>query len=94
LISCDRVALRVLEQASLAQRALEAQHGILRRPLLEQLLRNVVGAGGFFVAAHAERLELEQRRPEAVARARSAATVTTWSTSSRSLPSATTPGMP
>ena len=56
-------------------------------PLLEQRRRHVGGARRLLVAAHAERLELDQRRALAARGARSAASPSTRCTASRSLPS-------
>ena len=64
----QRVALGGGEDPAGEEELLEAQHGILLRPLVEELLRHVVGARGLLVAPHAEGLELEQRGPLAASR--------------------------
>ena len=71
---CALNAARMSSRSSARDRALgeqarlEARDGILRRPLLEQVLRHVGGAGGLLVAAHPEGLELQERRSLAAPR--------------------------
>ena len=56
------------EEPVLDQEGLVAPDRVLLRPLLELLLRHVVGAGGLLVAPHPEGLELEEGRPLAAPR--------------------------
>jgi hypothetical protein len=65
-----RLELARLPDAASGGDRLEPQQRIARRPLLEQLRRHVVGSRRLLVSAHAERLELDERRPFSASRPR------------------------
>jgi hypothetical protein len=73
--------------------AFEARDRVLRGPLREELLGNVGGARGFFVAAHPNVLNSSSVGPEPCARA-SGGLRHRVETASRSFPSTTRPSMP
>ena len=63
----DRGEVAFVEEALLQEEGLVEPDGVLLRPLGELVLRHVVGSRRLLVAAHAERLELQQRRSLAAA---------------------------